>query len=351
MIRMTSKSRVLKVFAHEEPDRVPVWCGASTGFLEKACVELDLDEEAFRRRIGDDFRRVTAPYQGPKVELPERATSVTPFGIFRAGIEYGQPLNHPLATATLDEVHDYAWPDPADVDVSTIAEEAAAYDGKYAILGGDWSPFWHDLIELLGMETMYLKMYDEPELIDTILQHTVDYYATVSSRIFEEAGELIDLFFIGNDFGSQRGPLLSEDMFRRFILPYLARLVDLGHNHNMKVMLHCCGGCAELIPAMIEVGLDGLHALQPCCDTMNPRRIKEAFGDKIVLNGAIDSHAALLEGTPEFVREHTREVVEIMKPGGGYIAGASHDWIMPETPLDNVLAMFDAISEFGEYAG
>jgi uroporphyrinogen decarboxylase len=199
------------------------------------------------------------------------------------------------------------------------------------------------------METMYLTMYDQPDLIDTVLQYVVDYYATVSQNVFDAAADAIDIFFIGNDFGSQRGALLSDDMFRRFLLPHLARLVDLGHAYGKKVLLHCCGGFAELIPAMIEIGLDGLHALQPCCAGMDPRRLKRNFGDKILLNGAIDSHHVLIEGTLDLVREKTKETLEIMMPGGGYVAGASHDWILPETPLENVLAMFDAVQELGRY--
>jgi uroporphyrinogen-III decarboxylase len=115
-------------------------------------------------------------------------------------------------------------------------------------------------------------------------------------------------------------------------------------------MLHCCGGYAPLIPDMIQAGLDGLHAVQPSCRGMDLPRLKSEFGDKILFNGAIDSHHVLINGTPDFVRQKTREVLEAMKPGGGYVAGASHDWILEETPLENVLAMFDAIREFGVYA-
>jgi len=346
---VNSRERVLTAFAHEEPDRVPAWCGASVEFWDKAKRVLKLDDESLRRRFGDDFRRVFARYAGPPVELPPGATSITPFGVAREGLGYGQPMGHPLAGASLDEVHAYPWPDPAWMDVSHIRQEAAAFGGEYAILGGDWSPFWHDLIDLLGMENMYLAMYDQPELVDAVLEHVVDYYAAVSRNIFDAAADAIDIFFIGNDFGSQRGPLLSEAMFRRFILPHLEGLVRLGHDYGLKVMMHCCGGFAELIPAMIEIGLDGLHALQPCCAGMEPARLKREFGHKILLNGAIDSHHVLIEGTPELVREKTRETLEIMKPGGGYVAGASHDTILEETPLENVVAMFDAVAEFGMY--
>jgi uroporphyrinogen decarboxylase len=348
---MNSRQRVLAAFAHEEPDRVPAWCGASAEFWAKAKRELRLDDEGLRVRFGDDFRRVFARYAGPDVELEPGVTSVTPFGVRRTGFGYGQPIEHPLAAATLDQIHAYPWPDPAWMDVSGIRAEAEAYGGQYAILGGDWSPFWHDLIDLLGMEAMYLKMYDEPELVDAVLGQLVDYYAAVSRNIFDAAAGAIDVFFLGNDFGSQRGPLRSEALFRRFLLPHLGRLVDLGHGYGLRVMMHCCGGFAELVPAMIEIGLDGLHAVQPCCESMDPRRLKAQYGDKMLFNGAIDSHHVLIEGTPSLVRQKTREVLEIMKPGGGYVAGASHDTILEETPVANVVAMFEAIREYGVYEG
>ena len=181
-MQLTSRERVLTAFEHREPDRVPRWIGASPGFWEKAKGELGLDDEGLRVRFGDDFRRVFAAYAGPDVTLSEGTTFRTPFGIERHGIGYGQPTSHPLADATLEEVHDYPWPDPAWMDASGIRAEAESYGGQYAILGGDWSPFWHDAIDLLGMENLYFKMADEPELVDALMQHLVDYYAAVSQR-------------------------------------------------------------------------------------------------------------------------------------------------------------------------
>ena len=303
---MTSRQRVLCAFAHQEPDRVPAWCGASVEFWLKARRVLDLDDEALRVRLGDDFRRVFAQCDGPAAKLLPGATYVTPFGVQRTGIGYGQPLSHPLAGASLPAIEAYPWPDPAWTSVAHIRSDAERYGRQYAILGGDWSPFWHDLIDLLGMEQMYYLMYDRPEVIDTILRHVVDYYAASSQRIFDAAADDLDVFFIGNDFGSQHGPLLSEAMFGRFILPHLRRLVDLGHAYGLKVMLHCCGGVAELIPAMIESGLDGLHAVQPSCRGMDLRLLKTRFGDRMLFNGAIDSHHVLINGDPRTVREDAR---------------------------------------------
>ena len=343
---MTSRERVVAAFNHQKPDLVPRWCGASVEFWEKARTELDLDDEGLRIRFGDDFRRIVAPFVDDK-PLPEGIVSRTPFGVDRIGLGYGQPVSHPLAEASLRQVHEYSWPDPLRVDVSRLRTEAESWKGEYAILGGDWSPYWHDLIDLLGMENLYFKMYDEPELVDTILNYMVGYYLESSRRIFDVAADLIDIFFIGNDFGSQTGPLMSPELFDRFLLPHLRRFIDLGHDHGLLVQLHCCGGFEPLIPAMIEAGLDGVHAIQPDCHGMDLRYLKETYGDRILFNGCIDSHHILIDGeSPDFVREKTREVLEIMAPGGGYVAGASHDAILEETPVENVLAMFDAVEEF-----
>jgi len=354
---MTSRERVLTVFSHREPDRVPAWCGASPEFRELARRHLGLpDDESLSLHLGDDFRRVYARYKGPERRSPDaflihpQATSRTPFGIERHGYGYGQPLAHPLAGArTPAEIEEYPWPNPDWMDVSPIRAAALEWKGRFAILGGDWSPYYHDAIDLLGMDRFMLLLYDAPDLVDSVLDRIVDYYFEVSRRIFEAARGAIDIFFIGSDFGTQNGPVVSAALFRRFFLPRLKRLVDLGHDFGLKVMLHCCGGFAPLIPALIEIGLDALQSLQPDARGMEPARLKRDFGDRIVLNGGIDTHHVLIKGTPELVRLRTREVLEVMKPGGGYVASPSHDFLLPETPVENVLAMYETIRECGRY--
>jgi hypothetical protein len=344
---MTPRERVRTTFSHREPDRVPAWCGASPAFWDNAKRDLGLDDEALRVRLGDDFRRVAAVYAGPQHALSSGATWMSPFGIERTGIGYGQPLGHPLRNVqSVREVLEYPWPDPAWMDVSGVRADAERHGGRYAILGGDWSPFWHDVIDLVGLETLSYLMYDHPDVVSLLFEKVTDFYAAVSESMFESAASAIDIFFIGNDFGSQTGPLLSVEMFDHFVLPSLSRLIRLGHRFKLPVMLHCCGGFRPLIPSMIRAGLDAVHALQPSCAGMDPAGLKRDFGDRLVLNGAIDSHHVLIKGTPDSVRESTRRTLEMLAPGGGYIAGASHDWILPETPLANVLAMFDTIRAY-----
>ena len=354
---MTSRDRVLAVFAGEIPDRVPVWLGASPEWkaLAKRRAGLATDED-LALFVGDDFRRVHAKYAGPPEFSPDRAfvhpeaTSRTPFGVERTGYGYGQPSGHPLADArTVADIERHPWPDPAWMDVSGVRDDALAWAGRFAVLGGDWSPFYHDAIDLLGMESFMVAMVENPALVDVLLRHLVDYYFQTSLRLFEAAADALDVFFIGNDFGTQNGPVVGEALFRRFFQPHLARLASLGHDFGLKVQLHCCGGFFPLIPAMIEAGIDALQSLQPDARDMAPAKLKADFGGRIVFNGSIDTHHWLIAGTPDLVRRKTRETLAVMMPGGGYIASPSHDYLLPETKVANVFAFYETVGEFGRY--
>ena len=355
MSDMTSRERVLTTLAHQEPDHVPCWLGASPEWKALAREHLGLaDDEALLRYLGDDFRRVFSTYVGPPERSPDQllscpeATWRSPFGIERHGYGYGMPLTNPLKDASLAEVHAYPWPDPDWVDVSQIGSEARQWGGEFAILGGEWSPFWHDAIDLLDFDGLIYQMYDNPDIVDAVMQYTADYYLEVSRRIFESSGDAIDIFFIGNDLGAQTGPLISPHLFRRFVLPHIKRFVDLGHAYGKFVILHTDGSMRLLLPDLIAIGLDGMQSVQPFCTGMELGGLKRDFGDDFAFFGCIDTQA-LIETTPAGARQLTIDVLETMMPGGGFIASPSHDYLLPETPVENVIIMYETIREYGSY--
>jgi uroporphyrinogen decarboxylase len=277
------------------------------------------------------------------------ATYRTPFGIERYGYGYGMPLASPLKDAkTVAEVDAYAWPSPEWLDVSQVRAEALAYGRRYAVLGGEWSPFWHDAIDLLDFDGLVYRMYDSPDVVDSVLAHVAGYYLGASRRIFEAADDAIDVFFIGNDFGAQTGPMIGPQLFRRFLLPHLKRFVDLGHEFGKLVLLHCDGSIRRLIPDMIATGLDGLQSVQPLCAGMELGGLKVDYGDRLTFVGGIDTQS-LIEGTADEARAVTRRTLELMMPGGGFIASPSHDYLLPETPVENVIVMYETIKEHGHY--
>jgi len=351
---MTSRERVLAVFKKEIPDRIPVWCGASPEFIEKSRVYLGLNnEEEVYVRFRDDFRRVYSRYAGPEkfdpVKNAEIGSRLNIFGVERAGEGYGVPANTPLKDATLEDVENYPWPSADWIDVSHIREDALKYKGEYAILGGEWCPFFHDLLDLLGMEDALMMMYEEPEVVHAVLNHLVDYYYECNKRIFEAAGDVIDIAFMGNDMGSQTGPLLSVPLFEEFFAPQFKRLCDLAHSYGLYTQMHVCGSFQQLIPSLAACGIDALQSLQPVNEGMSAASLKKNYGDIIIFNGCIDSVNKLIYGTEQECIDTTREVVAAMKPNGGYILSPSHDYLLEMTPVENVLAMYDTCYEIGKY--
>ena len=337
----SQKERFLASFERRPGLPVSRWLGASREFIAKACAELGVDEEAFRLRIGDDLRWIDA------APIGQGLRRVDPFGIERRGSGYGQPSSPPLREApTMENLRDYPWPESEGEDVSFIRDRIADAAGRYAIVGGSWSPFWHDAVDLVGMETLACLMYDDPLFVETMLSRIVDYYVAVNTRIFEEAGDLIDLVFIRNDFGTQTGPLISIEHFERFVAPCLKRLVEVSRRYGIRTMLHSSGGIRPLIPAIAATGIDALHALQPDCPGMQGAALKKDFGGKLVLSGGIDARGSLLRGNPGEVRSSVLATLDVMAGGGGYIAAPSVDAVTEDVPVANVLAMFDAIAEW-----
>lgn len=351
---MTSRERVLAVFERKLPDRIPMWCGASPEFMAKsrAYLGVQTDEEVLVR-FHDDFRRVFSRYAGPEkfdpVKNAQSGSRLNVFGVERAGEGYGVPANTPLKDAALKDVENYPWPSADWIDVSHIREEALQYGGQFAILGGEWCPFFHDMLDLLGMEDALVMMYEEPEIVHSVLTHIVDYYYACNQRIFEAAGDVIDIAFFGNDMGSQTGPLVSTPLFDEFFAPQFRRLCDQAHSFGLSTQMHCCGGVQQLIPSMHACGIDALQSLQPVNPGMTAENLKKNYGSQMIFNGAIDSVNKLIYGTVEDCVATTREVVGHMKPGGGYILSPSHDYLLEMTPVENVLAMYDTCLEIGNY--
>ncbi len=143
--------------------------------------------------------------------------------------------------------------------------------------------------------------------------------------------------------------MVGGHLFVRFVQPHLKRLADIGHKYGKKVMLHCCGSIKELMPYLIDAGIDALQALQPDALGMDPRELKEKYGGVMVFNGCIDSHHVLINGTAELAIEKTKETLEIMMPGGGFVLSPSHDYLLEETPVETVLAMYDTVLKYGKY--
>jgi uroporphyrinogen decarboxylase len=158
----------------------------------------------------------------------------------------------------------------------------------------------------------------------------------------------VDLVMIGDDLGTQQGPVMNPALYRRLLKPYHAQMVQVVKRFDKPILLHSCGSVAAFIPDFVEAGFDALHPIQVTARDMDTARLKKEFGKDITFWGAIDTHRILPRGTPAEVRAEVRQRIADLGPGGGYVLGSVHN-VQAEVPPENILAMIEAAREFGKY--
>ena len=341
---MTHKERALAVFNGKSVDRFPFWYGAAPEFTQKltAYAKAKDEDEALYEIIGIDFKTIRPKYIGPSLKTYENGDFETEWGVRRGGYHYGQPLSCPLAE--FDDLAQikkhYRFPDPDNYDVSISAEERE-WAKDFCLIGGTWAPFFHDSSELQGMEKFFMEMYLNPETVDYIIEGCFEFYYELDRRTFEQNKGVVDMYFIGNDFGSQRALLISPDMWRKFYKPRMKKLIQQAKDNGCVTAVHSCGTINEIIPDLIEIGVDAINPIQVNADNMDPEVLMREFGSDCVFFGGIDENHVLLECTEAEVRAETRRIIDILGSKGKYIVSASHDYLLPEVPVENIFAMYD----------
>jgi uroporphyrinogen decarboxylase len=197
------------------------------------------------------------------------------------------------------------------------------------------------LQKLRGMENYMVDFMLDAKGSHKILDYIVDKNVVMLENIVNMEG--IDAVLFGSDWGTQRGPLISLELWREMIKPGEKRMYNVVHNANKDVWVHSCGKIEPLIPELIEMGVDVLNPIQPEC--MDIHKLKDDFGDKITFWGGISTQQTLPNGTPTEVKSETRKIIEYMSQNGGYITGPSQD-IQEDVPLENVFALIDTAKEF-----
>ncbi len=242
------------------------------------------------------------------------------------------------------EVERFAWPDEKYIDLEpTIAEIDRTIAAGQAVLSGSWSCFFHNVCDFFGMENYFVKMYTDPDVVDAVTQHVVDFYLRINERLFARAEGKIDAFFFGNDFGSQRDTLISPECFDRFVMPAFVKFTNQAHRHGMKVLLHSCGSIYHVIPRLIDAGVDALHPIQAQAAHMDAVTLSREFKDQIVFVGGVDTQQLLPNATPQQVKDEVHRVRDLFGPN--YIVSPSHESILPDVPWENVQAMAEAAAD------
>jgi len=382
-MQMTPRERVLTAINHEQPDRIPVVIGVNNatgikmkpyqGIKDIAGIQAsdnyiydwpelgtaEIDEETMCRLHSDvrgvldlepekvrTWNREREPHSDYTDSWGSGQTEITPGDWF--------PGIHPLAGArTSEDLERYqGWPDMSDPSrVAHVRETARqlAQENRYAILATPWLLFPFERAHAMqGMEAFLLNMAMDPDFARALLEKIAHYCKQLMGRFLEELDGNADIIKIGDDLGTQNSLMISPQMYRDILKPVHADFISfIKSRTRAKIMFHSCGDVGPLIGDFIDIGVDILNPIQTSTGSISDLpALKKRFGKNMVFCGGIDSHRILPFGSVADVREEVRRVMQILGPGGGCMIGPVHT-VMNDVPPENVLAMVDAVEEFG----
>ncbi len=342
---MNSKDRVSTSLSWQEPDRVPCQIYLTPEFHKKLAVHFDgrnvLD------CLGIDFRGVNPAYRG-KIREPHDGIHHDMWGAGYRTVQHGEDgayqeaVELPLADLkTMDDVEAYPWPSADDFDYSNIA---AACDTivDYAICcrGAGTPDIVNGVSRGRGMEQVLMDIALRDEVGMAIIEKRVEIEYQIAKRTLEAGKGKIDILCLGEDTGNQNGRMVSPRDFDEVFRPALQRFIDLAHEYGAKAMLHSCGDTHEIMPTFIDMGLDILDAMQPEPAGMDLEAIRSMCKGRLAFCGLISTQDTLPFRTEAECRAEARHRLDVIAKGGGYIFAPAH-CIQPDTPLENVLAVFE----------
>jgi uroporphyrinogen decarboxylase len=334
---MTPRERELAAIRHQAPDRIPA---------DVICLEtndavadyLGIPADAVLARLGVDGR-IAGVWNYLGDTLPGRDE----WGTLNSD-DYGTTHVAPLADADLREVERYPWPDPALRDYATLAAFTQTWGDTLALRGPAWNPLFCRVCDLFGMEEAMARMLIEPAVFGAALEAVFAHTAEVSRRVLDAGGDGLPIFYLGDDFATQRGLMISPAEWRRWLKPYFARLFALGNARGKVVWFHSCGDITAILPDLIDIGMDVWETVQLHALPLSPAALKREYGRHITFFGGVNTQR-LPFATPHEVADETRRCLELLGDGGGYICGPDHH-IKPDVPHANTVALFDTVTAF-----
>ena len=250
----------------------------------------------------------------------------------------GYPVEHPLRD--LDALARYPFPDPHDPGLTAGLFDGA--DQREVLLAGEvYFPLFDRAHLLTGMQVLFEAMAARPDTVRDLFHRVADYQIGVVEQFVRQG---VDIVRFAEDYGGQETLLVSPRMWRSLIKPELARMFAVAKEAGRLVWLHCCGHIMEIVPDLVEIGVDILDPLQARANDQG--EVKRLYGDRLCILGGMDTQRVLSQGTPDEVGEEVRRRIALLGPGGGYILGP--DTLIP-IPEANYRAYLAAGERYGRY--
>ena len=355
---MNSRERTFQALKHRAADRIPIDFWATGAVVERLENELGISYAEFLDRYGVDLRYIEGPaYIGPPLESGAdiwgvRRIAVTA-GACGTSESYSEVLDPPLAGAeTVEEIEAYPhWPDPDwfDYDVVETQCDAILKNDRVAVFMGDRLNRVAQLkpaMYLRGSEEIFLDMALRRDIAEAVFGRIRRFYIAYLERILDAAKGKIDIVLTGDDFGAQHGLLVGAPMWRDMLEPGFREYIRLIKSRGAAVMHHSCGSVVDIIPEMIDCGLDILQSIQPEAGGMALADLQRTYGDKLCFHGGISIQKLMPYGMPKDIRKAVQAIAEQVRDTGGYIFCTSHN-IQADTSTENILALVEAYLEYG----
>lgn len=340
---MNSKERVHASLNRKNPDRVPIWMWYHPETVEKLAKELDIPKQFVSFALEDDIRQawVSNNYAMEGIVHQHDGENHTDqWGIKWVKVgPFNQIAHYPLADSSDEEIFGYQFPYQRIPELLQSMDPVITLKDEYFI-GCDVSPCLFEFVcRLRNMQNAILDFLVNPDLMDSLLEKSSDFAVTLSQEAVNKFD--LDCLWTGDDVGGQQALILDPDMWRNRVKPHLKKIIDVGKKRNLWIAYHCCGVVRPIIPDLIEIGIHILNPVQANCPGMNPLELKKEYGNELSFMGGIDTQNLLPNGSASEVRKETEKLIDgMMAGGGGYILAASHA-IPPETPIDNIYAMYE----------
>ena len=339
---MTSKERMIAALERKPVDRPPVFMWFHPSTARRLARLLDIPVARVGEAMGNDvFQTWVNNNYAMEGIVHERDGEghVDFWGIkwVKDGA-FNQIVGFPLARARREEVLEYKFPADRKDELLDLMLPVMARGAEYFV-GVDVSPCVFEMYwRLRGMQACMLELAADRELSYEMLGRCADFAVMLSEESCDRFE--VDWLWTGDDVAGQEATLMSPDLWRELVKPHLQRVVDVGKVRGLPVAHHCCGALRPIIPDLIEMGIDVLNPIQCNCPGMDPLELKNEFGNDLAFMGGVDTQGLLPTGTADEVRRATARLIEGMTAGGGgYILAASHT-VPPETPDENLFAMY-----------
>lgn len=341
---MNHKERILAALKKQPVDRVPIFMWFHPETAQKLSRMLEIPLAALGEAMGNDIQQtwVNNNYAMEGiVHEHDGETHLDWWGItWEKRHGFNQILKYPLAGARREEVLAYKFPMERKEDLLALMAPVVR-ERRDFFIGCDVSPCVFEMYwRLRGMEDGMMDMAGDRELAYEMLGRCADFAIELGRAACERFA--LDWYWTGDDVAGQRSMIMSPKLWREQIKPHLKRAIDVGVAHQLPIAFHCCGAVRPVISDLIEIGVNILNPIQSNCPGMDSAELKREYGKHLTFMGGVDTQGMLPRATAAEVRRATEELIGTMtSDGGGYILAASHT-ISPETPDDNIFAMYAA---------